>query len=173
MTKPKDRTGEFKRQHKRILEEHAALLTRLELYEHEKSRAVEATSAVFQAEIDRMHREVDEAVAGMARIRASNKLLEEELDIVSGQIVGVKDALATERSDRFRDQLLAGNLAKAKDAQIAEFQRLLDEHAPAMARLEELVKRWEGRAKKAEYAEANALLNREALVKAVPGMRRG
>jgi hypothetical protein len=158
MTKPKDRRNEFNRQHKRILEERTELLAKLDGYDRQKAIEIEAALAP-------VHLELQEALAGMARFRASNKLLEKDLDIERGVVEGLKAVLQIERQERDAEK-------SELEAKVAELAAKVAAHAPDKARLEELVARWEGRARKDEYAEANALLNRKVMAEVVPAPNR-
>lgn len=147
MSKPKDKRNEWNRQHRRILEAHAALQAQLEGFEAQKAN-----------ELAELADQLAAAEAKAERYLASNRLLERDLDLARGQIEGVKAVLEIERQERAAEKA-------ALEAQIAA-------HAPALARLEALVVRWEGRAKSKELEEAQALLNRKVLAQAVPGVNR-
>lgn len=158
MSKPKDRRGEFARQHKRILQEQATLLERLAGYETEKEAAVAAALAPVQAENRTLSDQLDQERARSARFRASNEILERDLATQLGGIRGLYDVLERERADRATET--------------AALEERLARVGPDLARLAALVARWEGKAKKKEYEEASAILNRQALAQVVPAPNR-
>lgn len=156
MSKPKDRTGEFMRQHKRILEERTELLAKIEAIDQQTALEVRVVQGLL----------VEER-ATSARWLASNRMLESDLAIANGRIAELQAALENERHERVEEEGFA----------ISARARLIDSIAKTQndfARLADLIKRWEGRAKKSEYEKANAILNRRVLAGAMPSIdRRG
>jgi cell fate (sporulation/competence/biofilm development) regulator YlbF (YheA/YmcA/DUF963 family) len=172
MTKPKDRTGEFMRQHKRILEERNTLLTKIDHLE--TTRAVDIAKAAAEAD-DRARILAEEVV----RLATENTTLKQTNASQVDCIEVMKTQLADRQADIERLMLKLENTAP-------EFKRLEEEHAKSLTklqdihnaelatlradidRMDELAKRIEERGKKHEQAEASALLNRKLMGKVIP-----
>lgn len=158
MTKPKNDRAKFMAQHKRILEERTELLAKLEGFEKEKLEAVRVAVGPFQAQAQEEYERAE-------RYLAVTGILEDDIATLRTTLAGVNAALEDQKADHATQEA-------AWATEKAEIQAQLAASAPAIARLEELVERWKDRARKDEYVEANALLNRKTMAAAVPSPNR-
>lgn len=173
MSKPKDRTGEFMRQHKRILEERTTLLAKIENLETNRERDIAKA-------VEKVNDDNKALVEELARVNTVNTNLRQTNESQADCIEVMKTQLADRQADIERLALKLDNTAP-------EFKKLQEEHAAALARLEqihndelaslradvarmdELGARIEERGKRKEQDEARALLNRKAMAQVVPG----
>lgn len=161
MSKPNNRMGEFMRQHKRILEERAVLLAKVEALETGRERDI--AKAVEKVVADNRTL-VDELASVVKRNVDLNRTNASQADCI--------EAMKTQLADRQAD---IERLALKLDNTAPEFKRLEGEHATNLAqlqqihaRMDELAARIEERGRKKEQEEARALLNRKALAQVVP-----
>lgn len=172
MSKPNNRMGEFMRQHKRILEERAVLLAKVEALETGRERDI--AKAVEKVVADNRTL-VDELASVVKRNVDLNRTNASQADCI--------EAMKTQLADRQAD---IERLALKLDNTAPEFKRLEGEHATNLAqlqqihdgelagvradiaRMDELAARIEERGRKKEQEEARALLNRQAMAQVVP-----
>jgi hypothetical protein len=176
MSKPKDRTGEFMRQHKRILEERSELLTQIDTLKTNRERDI---AKAVEASEDRARVLAEE----LARVTTRNT----ELAQLNASQVDCIETMKTQLADRQDDTIRL--MDRAKESMTA-FEVFKEEHAKsltklqdihnaelatlraAIARMDELGARIEERGKKKEQEEARALLNRKVMAAVVPQPRR-
>lgn len=151
MTRPKDLRNKVNRQHRAILEERQELLNRLASCDEQKAREIEAAVAPLRAQLEERNEEASKFLDANHRLRE--------------QVEQLTADLAQEREAH-------GNSCATASQRILALEIQLDRVKPDFERLQELVTRWQVRARKDEAEEANALLNRKLMAAIVPAPRR-
>jgi len=169
MSRPKDKRQKHNKEHKRILSERADLLERLAGYEEQRERDIQA--AVEKA-ISPLQAQLEDATKDAVSAREDAAAANDDAGLLRKQVVRLRDMLEHER----QENAFAISAATAREAELKKNldriqmlrQEELHEAASTLAEMRSLVDRWKSRARRKEIAEANALLNRMALVGAHP-----